>query len=75
MPCEIVESSLLIVEYILKNEKFNLQSPHETFDATDREFFVEDGTGSVEYRKYSDVGQYSKQIRSSTVERRARNFA
>lgn len=59
--CEIVES-LVSFEYF---EKFNLQSSYETFDATDREFFVEDGTtGSVEYRKYSDVGQYSRQVRS-----------
>lgn len=59
--CEIVES-LVSFEHF---EKFNLQSSYETFDATDREFFVEDGTtGSVEYRKYSDVGQYSRQVRS-----------
>lgn len=59
--CEIVES-LVFFEHF---EKFNLQSSYETFDATDREFFVEDGTtGSVEYRKYSDVGQYSRQVRS-----------
>lgn len=59
--CEIVES-LVFFEHF---EKFNLQSSYETFDTTDREFFVEDGTtGSVEYRKYSDVGQYSRQVRS-----------
>lgn len=59
--CEIVES-LVSFEHF---EKFDLQSSYETFDTTDREFFVEDGTtGSVEYRKYSDVGQYSRQVRS-----------
>lgn len=62
--CEIVET-FVSFEHFDENEKFDLQSSYETFDATDREFFVEDGTtGSVEYRKYSDVGQYSKQVRS-----------